>query len=61
MLQFIRGAVGTWVVKILFAVLIASFAIWGIGDIFRSHGPTTTVAAIAETRTLVRTASRKIG
>ena len=46
MLQFIRGAVGTWVVKILFAVLIASFAIWGIGDIFRSHGPTTTVAEI---------------
>jgi peptidyl-prolyl cis-trans isomerase D len=46
MLQFIRGAVGTWIVKILFAILIASFAIWGIGDIFRSHGPTTTVAEI---------------
>jgi len=46
MLQFIRGAVGTWIVKILFGILIASFAIWGIGDIFRGHGSATTVAEI---------------
>ncbi|CAK0751024.1 peptidyl-prolyl cis-trans isomerase D [Azospirillaceae bacterium] len=46
MLQLIRGTVGTWVVKILFLFLIASFAIWGIGDIFRSHGTADTVAEV---------------
>jgi peptidyl-prolyl cis-trans isomerase D len=35
MLATIRSTVATWFVKILFGVLIASFAIWGIGDIFR--------------------------
>ncbi len=46
MLQLIRGTVGTWIVKGLFLILIASFAVWGIGDIFRSHGPASTVAEI---------------
>ena len=46
MLQLIRGTVGTWVVKALFFLLIASFAIWGIGDIFRGKGPASTVAEI---------------
>ncbi len=50
MLQFIRGTVGTWIVKGLFVLLIASFAIWGIGDIFRSHGPASTVAEIGPTK-----------
>ncbi|MBT6137761.1 MAG: SurA N-terminal domain-containing protein, partial [Rhodospirillaceae bacterium] len=34
MLQFIRSRVTSIFVKILFGLLIASFAIWGIGDIF---------------------------
>lgn len=34
MLQFIRSKVTSIFIKILFVVLIASFAIWGIGDIF---------------------------
>ncbi len=46
MLQFIRGTVGSWLVKILFVLLIASFAVWGIGDIFRGQGPETTVAEV---------------
>ncbi|MEI6986895.1 MAG: SurA N-terminal domain-containing protein [Rhodospirillaceae bacterium] len=46
MLQLIRSTVGTWVVKILFTLLIVSFAVWGIGDIFRSKGQTNTVAEI---------------
>jgi peptidyl-prolyl cis-trans isomerase D len=50
MLQFIRGTVGTWVVKILFVLLIASFAIWGIGDIFRGRGPSTAIAEIGPTK-----------
>ncbi|CAK0779759.1 peptidyl-prolyl cis-trans isomerase D [Azospirillaceae bacterium] len=50
MLQFMRGAVGSWIVKILFVILIVSFGIWGIGDIFRSHGPVTTVMEIGPVR-----------
>ncbi len=34
MLQFIRSKVTSIFIKILFCVLILSFAIWGIGDIF---------------------------
>ena len=41
MLQFIRNFAGSWVVKILFVLLILSFGIWGIGDVFRSSTPTT--------------------
>jgi peptidyl-prolyl cis-trans isomerase D len=35
MLQIIRSAAGSWVVKILFVLLIVSFAVWGIGDVAR--------------------------
>ncbi len=42
MLQGIRTAANNWlgrtVLSILFGVLILSFAIWGIGDIFRGYG-----------------------
>lgn len=41
MLQFIRNFAGSWVVKILFVLLILSFGIWGIGDVFRSSVPTS--------------------
>ncbi|MBI1206541.1 MAG: peptidylprolyl isomerase [Azospirillum sp.] len=46
MLQVIRGTVGSWIVKGLFVILIVSFGVWGIGDIFRGHGPSDTVAQI---------------
>lgn len=48
MLQAIRGKAGSWIVKILFVFLILSFAIWGIGDIFRSRGPEQRVATVGE-------------
>lgn len=35
MLTSIRRHARSWVVKALFAVLIAAFAVWGIGDVFR--------------------------
>ncbi len=35
MLNFIRSYAASWVVKILFFLLILSFAVWGIGDVFR--------------------------
>jgi peptidyl-prolyl cis-trans isomerase D len=45
MMQGIRNAGQTWLGKllvgILFAILIGSFAIWGIGDIFRGQGRNT--------------------
>lgn len=44
MLQAIRSKAGSIVVKGLFAVLIATFGIWGIGDIFRNR-PTDTIVA----------------
>lgn len=34
MLDFLRRGVKSWVAKILLALLIVSFAVWGIGDIF---------------------------
>lgn len=48
MLQLIRGKAGSWVVKILFAFLIVSFAAWGVGDIFRNPGVDTTVAEVGD-------------
>ncbi len=52
MLSGIRGAAETWlgkiVLTILFAFLIVSFAIWGIGDIFRSGGATS-LASVGRT------------
>ena len=34
MLEFVRKAVKSWVAKILLGVLVASFAVFGIGDVF---------------------------
>jgi peptidyl-prolyl cis-trans isomerase D len=41
MLNTLRNSAGSWVVKILLGLLIVSFAIWGIGDIFRGGGSQT--------------------
>ena len=46
MLQAIRSKSETYIVKILFAVLAATFALWGIGDIFRNWGTDTAVAKV---------------
>src|SRR5271170_3210022 len=46
MLQLIRSKATSFVVKILFGLLIVTFGIWGIGDIFRSAGPDTSVANV---------------
>jgi peptidyl-prolyl cis-trans isomerase D len=48
MLQSIRSKATSWVIKVLFLVLIASFAIWGVGDIFRGPGQQTTVATVGD-------------
>lgn len=53
MLQNLRNTGKTWVGKVLaavlFTLLILSFAVWGIGDIFRG-GASQTVAQVGETR-----------
>ncbi|WP_448187415.1 SurA N-terminal domain-containing protein [Azospirillum sp. sgz301742] len=47
MLQSIRNTAGSWVVKILFVLLIASFGVWGIGDVVRrSAAPSNVVADV---------------
>jgi peptidyl-prolyl cis-trans isomerase D len=46
MLQAIRSKANNIVVKGLFALMTATFALWGIGDIFRNWGTDTTVAKV---------------
>lgn len=45
MLNLLRRGVRTWVAKTLFGILVISFAIWGIGDVFR-FGGSDTVATV---------------
>ena len=48
MLQAIRSKAGSFVVKALFALLILTFGVWGIGDIFRTHSTDTVVATVGD-------------
>ena len=56
MMQGMRKAGQTWlgkaVITVMFGFLIVSFAIWGIGDIFRG-GPQNTVARVGDTEITV--------
>ncbi|MDX6751310.1 SurA N-terminal domain-containing protein [Geminicoccaceae bacterium 1502E] len=47
MLDAMRKQATGWVVKIFLGLLILSFAVWGIGDIFRGGPPSRTVAELA--------------
>jgi peptidyl-prolyl cis-trans isomerase D len=46
MLQAIRQKTSSIVAIGLFGLLILSFAVWGIGDIFRATGPTNVIAEV---------------
>jgi peptidyl-prolyl cis-trans isomerase D len=46
MLQTLREHSGSWFVKVLFGVLVASFALWGVGDIFRNYTSMRPIATI---------------
>jgi peptidyl-prolyl cis-trans isomerase D len=46
MLQSIRSKAGSLFVKVLFGLLIVTFGIWGIGDIFRNRSTDTTIATV---------------
>ena len=50
MLDSLRNAARSLVAKILFGLLVVSFAIWGIGDIFRGGGFAKVVAEVGDQR-----------
>lgn len=50
MLQLIRSKAASLVVKILFALLIVTFGIWGIGDVLLKTTIDTTVATVGGTK-----------
>ncbi len=47
MLDSLRRHATGWVAKVLFGILVLSFAVWGIGDIFRTPQGGGTVAEVA--------------
>ena len=49
MLQAFRSKAGSLFIKVLFGILILSFAAWGIGDMFRQWGSETAVATVGST------------
>ena len=50
MLAMFRGFLGTWAAKAFFGVLVASFALWGVGDIVRGTGQDGAVAVVGDRR-----------
>ncbi|WP_149535280.1 SurA N-terminal domain-containing protein [Siccirubricoccus phaeus] len=46
MLTALRRLAGTWFAKLLFLLLIASFAVWGVGDMVRNYGRDDSVARV---------------
>ena len=47
MLDLLRRGAKSWVAKLLIALLVISFAVWGIGDIFQTSGRTA-VATVGD-------------
>ena len=54
MLDSLRKHATGWVAKVLFGILVVSFAIWGIGDIFRAPHGGSTLAQVAGSDITVR-------
>lgn len=54
MLQAIRSRVGSWFIKILFALLVLSFAVWGIGDFLGDQGSDRTVIEVGDREITLR-------
>jgi peptidyl-prolyl cis-trans isomerase D len=50
MLQFMRQAAGSWVVKILFILLILSFGAWGVTGVYNQSGRDNTVAEVGRVK-----------
>ena len=52
MLQQLRAGVGSWVAKIFIGLLVISFGVWGIADVFRP-GLSNSAMAVGETKVSV--------
>ncbi|WP_158801968.1 MULTISPECIES: peptidylprolyl isomerase [unclassified Acidisoma] len=50
MLALLRRSLNTWPARILFIVLVASFAVWGVGDVVRNLGNDGSAARVGSTR-----------
>ncbi|MCK5495777.1 MAG: SurA N-terminal domain-containing protein, partial [Hyphomicrobiaceae bacterium] len=48
MLEALRKGTGTWIAKIFIGLLVMSFAVWGVADIFGGYG-SQTVATVGDT------------
>jgi peptidyl-prolyl cis-trans isomerase D len=48
MISTFRAYLGTWVVRAFFIVLVASFALWGIGDVLKLVGSATWIAKVGD-------------
>lgn len=48
MLTTLRKGAASWVAKILFGILVLSFAVWGIGDIFRGPGRDSVAISVGD-------------
>lgn len=48
MLEALRKGTGTWIAKIFIGLLVMSFAVWGVADIFGGYGAST-VASVGDT------------
>ncbi len=60
MLQAIRSKASSLVVKILFGVLILTFGVWGIGDIFRNRSASTVAATVGDRKIDVQQLSQAV-
>ncbi len=49
MLEFLRGSVSGWVAKIFIGLLVISFGVWGIADVFRGNAGGAAVS-VGETK-----------
>lgn len=50
MLNQLRNSLRSWLAGVLIALLVVSFAVWGISDIFRGGGASNAVATIGDAR-----------
>jgi peptidyl-prolyl cis-trans isomerase D len=61
MIEAMRGTLVKWVIKILAVFLILSFAVWGVGDIFRGRAANETVASVGESMIEFEQVSTQLG
>ena len=60
MLQAIRSKASSFVAKLLFGLLIVTFGVWGIGDIFRDRGADTSVATVGDRKIDAQALNREV-